>query len=257
MSTIVEEVDGQPSIVHAPLNGYRIAAESYGALNPIERDHFFPDDVGSWNRFDTTGRTLYAASTRNGAFSECLYSYRLDSSARTAIGFMAERFGLTEDEAYNLYADEQESLGHDRPGGFPANWREGRRLYHLSSTQDLTWFDLSTTHSLQYIDKYIGPEIYRTCGVKAVDLSHLFGPDRKLTTLIASRLRNLRLEDGSFADGVSFTSRHGAGNCWAFWMRRTDDEMDHELVTSDVGSPNSTEDPDLLDVTSRFNIRVN
>ena len=146
MSTIVEEVDGQPSIVHAPLNGYRIAAESYGALNPIERDHFFPDDVGSWNRFDTTGRTLYAASTRNGAFSECLYSYRLDSSARTAIGFMAERFGLTEDEAYNLYADEQESLGHDRPGGFPANWREGRRPYHLSSTQDLTWFNLSTTH---------------------------------------------------------------------------------------------------------------
>jgi len=256
MNGTVEEVEGQPSVVHQPLAGYRVAAENYSALNPQVRGDFFTEDVGLWNRFDTTGRTLYAAATRNGAFTECLYGYRLDPRARTAIEFMAEQFDLSVEEARNLYVDEQESLGHDHPGTIPANWREGRRLYQLSSTEDPTWFDLSTTHSLAYIDRNIGSEIYKICGVKAVDLSHLLGAERKLTTLIATRLRTLRLHDGSFADGIRFTSRHGAGTCWAFWMRRTDDGLDNEIVTSDEGSDIDATDPDLLDVTQRFNIRI-
>lgn len=40
-----EEVDGQPTVVRELLNGYRIAAESYGAMNPKERGYFFPDDA--------------------------------------------------------------------------------------------------------------------------------------------------------------------------------------------------------------------
>lgn len=58
MNGTLEEVDGRPSIAREPLAGFRIAAESYGALNPPERGYFFPDEVGVWTRFDTTGRTL-------------------------------------------------------------------------------------------------------------------------------------------------------------------------------------------------------
>jgi len=257
MSSALEEADGQPSIVRAPLAGFRIAAESYGALNPPERGYFFPDDVGVWNRYDTTGRTLYAASTRLGAFTECLYGYRIDRGARTAIDFMAEQFGITREEAHTLYIEEQRELGHEEPGTFPKNWREGRRIYELTSKEDLVWFDLGTAHSLAYIDRNFGPEIAKTCGVKAVDLSHLLGADRKLTTLISTRLRNLRLDDGGFADGIWFTSRHGIGTCWAFWMRRTDDGLGNDLIFAGEGLEIQADDPDLLDVSQRFNIRFN
>ncbi|WP_334123351.1 hypothetical protein [Glutamicibacter sp.] len=256
MSSAPEEVDGQQSIVREPLAGFRIATESYGALNPPERGYFFPDDVGVWNRYDTPGRTLYAASTRLGAFTECLYGYRLDREARTAIDFMAERFGITPAQAHSLYIEEQRELGHDGPGTFPKHWREGRRIYELSSREELVWFDLGTAHSLAYIDRNFGPEIAKTCGVKAVDLSHLLGADRKLTTLISTRLRNLWLHDGSFADGIRFTSRHGVGTCWAFWMRRTDDGLDNDLVSASDGQAIYVDDPDLLNVTRRFNIRL-
>jgi len=256
MSSAPEEVDGQPSIVREPLAGFRIATESYGALNPPERGYFFPDDVGVWNRYDTPGRTLYAASTRLGAFTECLYGYRLDREARTAIDFMAERFGIAPAQAHSLYIEEQRELGHDGPGTFPKHWREGRRIYELSSREELVWFDLGTAHSLAYIDRNFGPEIAQTCGVKAVDLSHLLGADRKLTTLISTRLRNLWLNDGSFADDIRFTSRHGVGTCWAFWMRRTDDGLDNDLVSASDGQAIYVDDPDLLNVSRRFNIRL-
>lgn len=252
----MEEEAGQPSVVRERLAGFRIATESYGALNPPERGYFFPGEVGAWNRFDTMGRTLYAASTRNGAFTECLYGYRLDQDARTAIDFMAERFGLTFNEAHNLYAEEQKASGHDAHGKLPGNWRESRRLYHLTSSEDLVWFDLSTAHSLEYIDRNLGPEIAAVCGVNAVDLSHLVGGNRNLTTLIATRLRNLRLNDGGLADGIRFESRHGVGRCWAYWMRRTDDGHDNESVVASVAQWIQVDDPDLLDVTRRFNIRV-
>ncbi|MGH3654650.1 hypothetical protein [Glutamicibacter sp.] len=255
MNGTSEEVDGQPSIVREPLTGFRIAAESYGAINPPKRGYFFPDDVGVWNRYDTTGRTLYAASTRQGAFTECLYGYRLDRNSRTAIDFMAELFNITQAEAHALHIEEQKALGHDEPGTFPRNWREGRRLYELTSKTDLLWFDLNTAHSLAYIDRNFGSEIANICGVNAVDLSHLLGADRKLTTLISTRLRNLRLHDGSFADGIRFTSRHGVGNCWAFWMRRTDDGLDNELVFASEGRKIHADDRDLLNVSERFNIR--
>ncbi|WP_157066308.1 hypothetical protein [Glutamicibacter mysorens] len=58
MNGTLEEAYGQPSIAREPLAGFRIAAESYGAHNPPERGYFFPEEVGVWNRFDTTGRNL-------------------------------------------------------------------------------------------------------------------------------------------------------------------------------------------------------
>ncbi|WP_345474039.1 hypothetical protein QMQ05_06675 [Glutamicibacter ectropisis] len=169
---------------------------------------------------------------------------------------MAERFGITPAQAHSLYIEEQRELGHDGPGTFPKHWCEGRRIYELSSREELVWFDLGTAHSLAYIDRNFGPEIAKTCGVKAVDLSHLLGADRKLTTLISTRLRNLWLHDGSFADGIRFTSRHGVGTCWAFWMRRTDDGLDNDLVSASDGQAIYVDDPDLLNVTRRFSIRL-
>lgn len=139
----------------------------------------------------------------------------------------------------------------------PSAGREGRRIYELASKEDLVWFDLGTAHSLAYIDRNFGPEIAKTCDVKAVDLSHLLGADCKLTTLISTRLRNLRLADGSFSDGIRFTSRHGIGTCWAFWMRRTDDGLDNDLVFASEGLEIPADDPDLLNVSQRFNIRFN
>ncbi|WP_066138016.1 hypothetical protein [Glutamicibacter mysorens] len=169
---------------------------------------------------------------------------------------MAEQFGISQEEAHALYIEEQQRPGHDELGTFPRNWCEGRRLYELASKEDLVWFDLSSAHSLEYIDRNFGPEISKSCDVNAVDLFHLFGANRKLTTLISTSLRNLRLHDVSFADGIRFTSRHGVGMCWALSMRRTDDGLDSDLVVATEGQQILADDPDLLNVSQRFNIRV-
>jgi len=255
MSTTVEEADGQPSLMREGLAGYRIAAGSYGALNPQKRDYFFLDDVGHWNRYDTHGRTLYIAQERKGAFTECLYSYRLGLESRSAIQFIAERFGLGFEAARDLHAEEMSYLGHEEPGMMPASWRDGRRLYRIESTNELTWLDLNTSHSLDYIEQAMGPEIHKTCGLMDLDLSQLLGSNRLLTTLVAGRLRDLQLVDGGFADGIRFISKHGAGVCCAFWMRRTDDDLDNELLTSGTGVSITADDPDLFDVSRRFGIK--
>lgn len=252
----MEEIEGQPTIVHEALSGYRVAVESYGALSPIKRPFFFIEDVGAWNRFDTPGRTLYAAKSHRGALTECLYGMRMGHDDRTAITFMAEAFSISREEAFQLYADEQESQGHPAPGILPPTWRENRLLYHLSSTKELAWFDLSTAHSLTFIDHQFGSELYKTCGVRAIDLSHLQGENRRVTTLIATKLRNLRLNDGGFADGIRFNSRHGSGLCWAFWMRRTDDDLDDDLVHTDTGVAIKANDPELAAVAKRFGLQV-
>lgn len=250
------DIGGQPTIVRERLEGCRIATESYGPLAPLGRGYYFREDVGDWNRFDTPGRTIYAAKTRSGAFTECLYDKRLDHGARSAIEFMARQFGESFEAAQERYSSEQQLLGHQAPGVLPASWRESRKIYGLRSDLELTWFNLNTEHSLTYIDKILGAEIYRTCGVPAVDASHLERDDRMLTTLIASSLRKLRLEDGGFADGIRFNSRHGIGQCWAFWMRRTDDGLVGEPVNSDGGVEFGADDSDLVKVARRFDVRI-
>lgn len=150
------DIEGQPSLLRAPLDGYRIATESYGPLSPLPRGYYFREDVGSWNRFDTPGRTIYVARTRRGAFTECLYDRRLDHRSRSAITFMADAFGESWEEAFARYTDEQLSLSHSAPGTLPASWRESRKVYELHSAGDLVWFDLTTDHSLAYIDQVLG-----------------------------------------------------------------------------------------------------
>lgn len=250
------DVDGQPSLLRAPLNGYRIATESYGPMSPLSRGYYFRDDVGSWNRFDTPGRTIYVARTRRGAFTECLYDRRLDHQSRSAIAFMADAFDESWEDAFARYADEQLALGHPAPGTLPATWRESRKVYELSSASELVWFDLSTDHSLAFIDRVFGEEIYRTCNVASIDASHLMGDNRVLTTLVATRLRSLRLQDGGYADGIRFSSRHGIGQCWAFWMRRIDDGLDNEPISASDGASFSAKDLDLNAVAKRFDIQI-
>ncbi|WP_417233644.1 hypothetical protein [Arthrobacter sp.] len=169
---------------------------------------------------------------------------------------MADAFEESWEEAFARYAEEQLSLGHSAPGTLPATWRESRKIYELSSPGDLVWFDLTTDHSLAYIDRVLGAEIYRTCDVSSVDASHLIGDNRILTTLVATRLRTLRLQDGGYADGIRFASRHGIGQCWAFWMRRTDDGLDNEPVISSDGASFSARDIDFNAVAKRFDIQI-
>jgi hypothetical protein len=250
------DLHGQPSLLRAPLNGYRIATESYGPMAPLPPGTLLPRGRRVLERFGAPGRTIYVARTRRGAFTECLYDRRLDHQSRSAIAFMAEAFGESWEEAFARYAAEQLSLGHPAPGTLPATWRESRKAYELRSAGDLTWFDLAADHSLAYLDRVLGAEIYRTCNVASIDASHLIGDNRALTTLVATRLRSLRLRDGGHADGIRFASRHGIGQCWAFWMRRTARGVDHEPVSSGNGSSFSVRDLDFNAVAKRFDIRI-
>lgn len=61
------------TLTAGPATAYRIARQSFGPLNPPLRDS---DDVGAWSRYDTLGRTIYAASDKLTAYMEVLAYYR-------------------------------------------------------------------------------------------------------------------------------------------------------------------------------------
>ena len=58
------------ALVDGPDSAYRVAKESYGPLNPQERG-LLSDDRSLWYRFDTPGRTIYAAEQRKTPKLRC------------------------------------------------------------------------------------------------------------------------------------------------------------------------------------------
>lgn len=239
------------ALVSGPVAAFRIARESYGPLDPPPRAP--SDDRRTWSRYDTTGRSIYAADERLTAFMEMLAPYRTRvDEQRRALQPLAASLGRDLDELWNEIVSEWDASGSMRASWLPSVFREGRALYTINFPKGW-WVDTTATETIAALQDDLSGLAWPTTTGKldeTLTLADFTGPDRAFTTSIASFLReDVVLDDGSQPLGVQFISKHGrpsgaSGICWAYWMRGVDQGLS-ESTTIAATAPILEDDADL------------
>lgn len=209
-------------------SAYRVAATSYGPLNPLVRDgEWAPNDVMAWGRWDSApGRTIYASLTRQGAYLEALSHY----GESPTLAKMPMSSAFPEDHATNpksVMDQIKDEIAADwggwGPGKVTAGWRTSRSVYTLQLPADGWFIDIAHSDSIAALRKVDGP-LDGPLATTRPDLSNLTGPVRPWTIALATKLRGLVLDDGTLPHGIKYLSTHGAEHpCIAYWMRAMDD----------------------------------
>lgn len=191
-------------------------------MNPIRQPADPSEDPNAWGRFDTRdGRTLYVAQPQRCAFQEILAPLRRRLGTVDSLAKDAQFLGLDADEMAQIVEGEWAERGHMRPGHLPAGWRFERLLYEFQNSAEGWWVDVEHADTIAAMSEGLAAQL-AALGVASVDRSLLLGSDRQVTVAIASWARQLRLDDGSGPLGITWQSKHGAGRCWAYWMRQVD-----------------------------------
>ena len=124
----------------------------------------------------------------------------------------AEFLGLTDNQLIDLVNAEWMERNRMIPGYLAAGWRFERLIYALTIPPAGYWIDVEHGDSLATIQRELEPEL-ASLGESAIDRSILLGRRRETTVLIASWMRDLLLDDGSYAHGVTWESKLGHGRC--------------------------------------------
>lgn len=228
----------------------RLATTSYGPLDPRER--VANEMVESWARWDTPGRTVYAADSRRTAFVESTSWARQKHSATEPAQLAKTAAALGVSIAVllgEIDADWGDSSSMIR-GWLPAGWREARRMYQLRFTAGW-WIDIAHSDTLMALSDAMQSELYDGGAQYGLTLADVTGEDRRLTATIATWLRGAAvLDDDTRPLGIRFRSKHGEqqdgeGLCWAFWMRERDAGQPTTVVAPDRGTPFRADDQDF------------
>ncbi|UYY83675.1 hypothetical protein OIT41_20640 (plasmid) [Arthrobacter sp. YA7-1] len=233
-------------------SGRRVATTHRGPLDPPER--LSGDDPAGWNRYDTPGSTVYLSDTDEIAFAEVLSGYALKLGSNHPMQKDADFMGLTLEEYIKGVDDD---WGNQlKRGCLPAHWRDRRNSYGLTLARAGWWVDVEHPDSIATIGAGIGKRLNHELGITQLTLGTLHGENRAATTMIAIWLREQVLDDGSRPLGIRFASKHGGGDCWAYWLRRRDDGLDGDNMTTDPGAEIPADNPALLTVARRFGIKI-
>lgn len=216
------------ALTPGPSRAVRVARQSYGPLDPIERRPDSP--VEGWSRYDTLGRTVYACAARQTAYMELLAPYRSDvNRERQALQPVADHMGIPLETLWAEIVDDWERAGTAKANRLPTVFREGRALYTLEFPEGW-WADIAATETLTALDDLFADSWGTSVGLvtSQLTLQHITSDDRSITTAIATLLREyVTLEDETAPLGIEFPSKHGhpadgTGACWAYWMRGRD-----------------------------------
>ncbi|MBF6548833.1 hypothetical protein [Nocardia brasiliensis] len=214
---------------------FRLAKTAYGPLNPVLRPLTSALPRDCWNRYDVAGqRTVYAASTAEGAYGELLAPLKPKLTAPAATYFDDVSPG---DDLESLVREEWKSAGHRAPREIDLGWLDEFKLYTLTLPAAGWFIDIEASTSLSAIISYAPMSLVER-GILEISVAELRGTDRWLTTAIATRIWQITLDDASLAHGVVFGSRHGSDwNCWAVWLRRVRTGLTPEglITTADHG----------------------
>lgn len=229
-------------LVEGPfLGSYRIARSSYGPLAPKRREAGEDGSVdpSGWSRYDTVGRTVYTTDDRLTSFMELLAPYRTEvNGLRRSLQKDADAMGIPLEGYWAMVVSDWDEAGTMRARWLPRAWREGRTIYRVSYPPGW-WVDVMSTASLAALSHQLEEELVGLGVTGGLTLAHVASDDRRLTTLIASWLRDTAtLFDGTQPLGVRFTSKHGhpvggTGTCWAYWMRAADAGLDEPVTIVD------------------------
>jgi len=167
-----------------------------------------------------------------------------------AIRKTAELFGVSNKKARAMVEDDWLKAGNMQPGWLPTVWRDGRRMYEIS-LPDGWWVDVASSETLSMVSAALEDTLLKWGITGTLTLSELTSSDRRLTTRIATWLREeVTLDDGTQPLGIQFPSKYGrsgeaAGTSWAYWMRAIDAGLSNEPVVVDSGVPIELSDPDF------------
>ena len=156
--------------------------------------------------------------------------------------------------------EQQRTFGEFGPGKSPSRWREARSLYTLTLPSTGWFIDICHHDTIAALNRATGPLGGPFLLSERVTLNHLTSEDRAWTCEVATRLREVRLDDGSHALGIRYLSKHGTpGLCWAIWLRKSD--TGHPVtdeavqVTASRGIGPAEHDPALHQATTIFDLR--
>lgn len=259
---------------------YRVANNSYGPVAPKPRNLTY-DDVEEWARWDSAGgRTIYSADTPTFAYLEVL-AYVTPSEGLSQMP-VSKAFPDSEEPddqpkqpsaawstsgkgSEPTMLDRIEQEWKDRFGQFgirknPQRWREVRSLFPITLPTSGWFIDISHSDTVSALNRSGPPLDGPVHPTQRVTLANLLDENRAWTCRVATMLRQAILDDGSYAHGISYRSKHGVeGGCWAFWLRQIDDghTPSEEHVTAGTGiaitAPNRN--PDLKAATDILGIR--
>lgn len=232
--------------------GTRVATTNRGAMDPPERLN--GDDPEGWSRYDTPGSTIYISDSDEIAFAEVLSGYALKLGAKHPMQKDADFMGMSLDAYVEGISDD---WGNQiKMGCLSRHWRDRRNIYQLTLKVPGWWVDIEHPDSIAAIGAGIGEKLSNELGISQLTLGILHGESRTATAMIATWIREQVLDDGSLPVGVRFLSKHGGGYCWAYWMRRRDDGLDDDPMSSNSGVAIQAHNTALGIVTKRFGIKV-
>ena len=196
------------------------------------------------------------AQQRLCALAEVLACFRRDLGSGGRRSKDAAFLGMSDSELAAAIEREWRERTFLRPGQLPAGWRLARNAYQLSMPTGW-WVRADDIHTMQALEEALEVEL-ASLSCKSLDLSVLTGSSRPVTVTAATWVRSQELDDGSLPLGILYPSRHGAGNAYAYWLRRMDDgaTADVEDVMIMGTEEISEDDVDLRAVARRFRLRV-
>ncbi|WP_426624443.1 hypothetical protein ACPPVW_18120 [Leifsonia sp. McL0607] len=240
MTDRVDSATGLRLVASPSAPVYRVAKSSYGPMNPPVREG---SKRRAWNRWDTPGRTVYASDSTETAYIEALaWAHEEAASHDRAIRKTAELFGISTKKARAMVEADWLKAGNMQPGWLPTIWRDGRRMYQMTFP-DGWWIDVTSSDTLSAVSAALEDRLLKWGITGTLTVSETTSNDRKLTTRIATWLREeVTLDDGSQPLGVQFGSKYGRsgeaeGTSWAYWMRAVDAGLSAEPVVVDSGLP--------------------
>lgn len=234
---------------------YRVQENGYPAISAVSRGR--ATDRGTWNRYDTSGTTVYLADNAACAFQETISPFKRRLGSVDPWQKDADALGMSLEEFYDAVASDWEERQFMYTGTLPRRWREARSLHLVSLPKHGWWVDIEDAESLSALEKSM-PHLIAGAGVLQLDRSQALSLNRQLTTMLAEQVRASTLFDGSRAIGMVFGSRHGGGTNYAVWLRHHDDGLTGDTEGMEVLAtrPISFRDPSLETACRRFDIRA-
>ena len=240
-------------LVPVPIIGYRVASESYGALDPRPRGG---GPRSGWNRYDTIGSTVYVAQTPTIAFLEMLSAFQLPLGKDASLQKDADALGITLKEFLEVIEADWDEQGFRGTGYIPPEWANKRNIYRVQLTGPGWWVDIENPSSLAAVRRGLGDILHSETGLQQLTTSDLRGENREVTTRIASWARAQVLDDGSQAVGLRFGSKHGGGFSWAYWLRRRDDGLGEDAIVADMGAEISASTPGFAEALALMDLKA-
>lgn len=236
---------------------------------------FAGEPTANWNRWDAPGATLYYADSLECAFAETLAHLRRPPEVPDPFLKSAAHLGVTYAEFRRLVEQDEGESGFTATGVLPPSWRRSRSIFEVRLPDSGWWVDITHPDTLAALDHALGELLdaarRAAWGISAgINLSHVLGHNRELTTLIASTLRDLDLFTGETPLGIRYLSRWGTGTCWALWSSTEpeisvgpsrDGSMGIAVTTPVHIAPLGqrtieTDDPALLSVVDRYGLTL-